>query len=398
MKQRFAVLLSLLAAATWLLPTPAQAIDPNSVAATFDRLTASSRLANPSVVLIDESTGQLVFEKNASSLRKPASVMKLYSAAAALTYLNPEQQYTTIVSLGTQPRSIVIRGSRDPWISFKGIEAKKMHRTSMPSIALRSMAALKKASHRTVRNPVIYYSDLYERDVANLKIYLRHKGIYATLKKVDQPLAMAYERDLVMTSQSPALTKILAFTLTWSDNVLAERIARQASIAAGNPGNDEGVAQTFTTVLEGLGISSGNLTVKDASGLSKENRVTATQVAQLLIKIRHDPKFAPIISGLPVGGVSGTLRNRFLETAPQAVGLVKAKSGTLNGTVNLAGYVQAADREYAFVIIADKLRKSSTAEKLARKTVDKILGQLAAPFFPPLLPVQTDATVVTVSS
>jgi D-alanyl-D-alanine carboxypeptidase len=322
----------------------------------------------------------------------------LYSAAAALTYLNPEQQYTTIVSLGTQPRSIVIRGSRDPWISFKGIEAKKMHRTSMPSIALRSMAALKKASHRTVRNPVIYYSDLYERDVANLKIYLRHKGIYATLKKVDQPLAMAYERDLVMTSQSPALTKILAFTLTWSDNVLAERIARQASIAAGNPGNDEGVAQTFTTVLEGLGISSGNLTVKDASGLSKENRVTATQVAQLLIKIRHDPKFAPIISGLPVGGVSGTLRNRFLETAPQAVGLVKAKSGTLNGTVNLAGYVQAADREYAFVIIADKLRKSNTAEKLARKTVDKILGQLAAPFFPPLLPVQTDATVVTVSS
>ena len=100
------------------------------------------------------------------------------------------------------------------------------------------------------------------------------------------------------------------------------------------------------------------------------------------MKIRNDPKFAPVISGLPVGGVSGTLRNRFSETAPEAVGLVRAKTGTLNGTANLAGYVEAGDREYAFVIIADQLRRSSVASKRARDTVDRILGKLALPFAP----------------
>jgi len=106
-----------------------------------------------------------------------------------------------------------------------------------------------------------------------------------------------------------------------------------------------------------------------------------------LAKIRTDAKFAPLISGLPIGGITGTLKKRFVDTAPEAIGLVKAKTGTLNGTANLAGYVEAGDREYAFVIIADRLNTSSRAEKFARSTVDRILGKVAAPLLP-IFPVQ----------
>jgi D-alanyl-D-alanine carboxypeptidase/D-alanyl-D-alanine-endopeptidase (penicillin-binding protein 4) len=101
---------------------------------------------------------------------------------------------------------------------------------------------------------------------------------------------------------------------------------------------------------------------------------------------------APLIEGLPVGGESGTLRNRYLETAPEAVGLVKAKTGTLTGTVSLAGYVQSGDREYAFVIIADKIRRTNTASDRARKTLDRYLAKIAAPL---ALPVNETVTVVT---
>jgi PBP4 family serine-type D-alanyl-D-alanine carboxypeptidase len=175
---------------------------------------------------------------------------------------------------------------------------------------------------------------------------------------------------------------MLAFALTWSDNLLTERIARLAAQAAGYPLNDEGVAQTFSEVLAGLGVEAKGTVIKDASGLSRDNRVTALQVGQLLQKIHGDSRFAPLIGGLPIGGVSGTLRNRFIDTAPQAIGLVRAKTGTLNGTANLAGYVEAGDREYTFVIIADHLKKTSRAEKFARATVDRILGKIASPLFP----------------
>ena len=124
--------------------------------------------------------------------------------------------------------------------------------------------------------------------------------------------------------------------------------------------------------------------------------MTGVQTCALPI-FKKKSQFAPLIGGLPIGGVSGTLRNRFVETAPQAIGLVKAKSGSLNGTVNLAGYVEAGDREYVFVIIADRLRTSYRAEKLARTTVDRILGKIAAPLIP-LQPTQSDTSEIVTTS
>ena len=99
-----------------------------------------------------------------------------------------------------------------------------------------------------------------------------------------------------------------------------------------------------------------------------------------------------MIESLPVGGKSGTLQSRYIKTAPDAVGLVKAKTGTLSGTVSLAGYVQSGDREYAFAIIADKISRTNAASDRARKTLDRYLAKIAAPL---LIPVVESATVVT---
>ena len=371
----------------------ASALDPNSVASIFERLSSNSELANPSVVVIDQKTGQVVFEKNAMSPRKPASVLKLLSATAAYTYLQPTQRFTTSAWVGTQSKSIVIQGSLDPWFSLSDVQAKKMGRTSLPRIEYNTLSALKKANTGSIRNSTIYYSNLYSQDVANLKKFYSKHGVSATMKRVTTQDAEALSGEPILSSDSPELQEILAFTLTWSDNLLAERIARLASFAAGHSLDDSGVAQTFDEVLANLGIESTNLVTQDASGLSQENRITAKQVAYLLVKIREDSKFAPIIGGLPIGGITGTLRHRFIDTAPQAIGLIKAKTGTLNGTANLAGYVESGDREYAFVILADRLSKTSRAENRARDTVDRILGKIAAPLFPDILPVPAEVGV-----
>ena len=59
--------------------------------------------------------------------------------------------------------------------------------------------------------------------------------------------------------------------------------------------------------------------------------------------------------------------------------MVHAKTGTLNGTVTLAGYVQSGNREYVFVTIADKIPRGTLAEHKARAAIDRMLGRIAAP-------------------
>ena len=384
MKRALLVCASLLTAATIFTPVSAQGLEPNSVATIFSRLISNKELANPSVVVIDEKSGDVVFEKSANSLRKPASVQKIFAGVAAVEHLQMDQPFTTSAWVGTEPKSLVIQGSLDPWISLSDTVAKKMGRTSLPRIEFNSLNALKKANTGSIRNSTIYYSNLYSQDVANLKVFFSKHGVVAKMQQVSMQDALDLSNTFILESHSPQLQEILCFTLTWSDNLLAERIARLASKAAGNSFDDAGVAQTFAEVLSDFNIDSSNLVVQDASGLSRENRVTAKQVGQLLVKIHHDPRFAPIINGLPIGGETGTLKDRFVSTAPTAVGLVRAKTGTLNGTANLAGYVESGSHEYVFVIIADRLRRTSVAESRARATVDRILGRIAAPLLPPI--------------
>ena len=391
--KKFGIVACLIFAIPNIAPVQAQALDPINVAATFERLTAGSALSNPSVVVIDPLTGSVVYEKSAYSPRKPASVLKIYSATAALTYMQPTQRFTTSAWVGVNEKSLVIQGSLDPWMSLSDSVAKKMGRTSIPRIEYNSLSALKEANPGSIRNSTIYYSDLYSQDVANIKAFFLKRGVKAVMKRVSNTQAEELSAEQILSSDSPELQEMLGFALTWSDNLLTERIARLASQAAGYPLNDEGVAQTFQEVLAGLGVDSKGLVIKDASGLSRENRITARQVGQLLLKIRNDSRFASLIGGLPISGVTGTLRHRFIDTAPQAIGLVRAKTGTLNGTANLAGYVEAGDREYVFVIIADQLKRTSRAEKFARATVDRILGKIAAPLLP-VFPTQPAEVVI----
>ena len=380
MKKSVAVFACLLLGAPAFLSTPASAVDPKSVASVFAKYIENKGLANPSVVVIDGQTGETVFEKNPNSLRKPASLQKLFTGVAAVHHLQMDQTFTTSLWSGSDSKTVVIQGSRDPWASQYSSTAKKMGRTSLPKFEYYALKTLKELNDGNVKKPTIYYSRLFAGDVATLKTLLRKRGVTAVMKEVSAQEAVERSSALIIDSTSPALEDMLTYALVWSDNVLSERIARLASSAAGNGLTESGVEATFNELLTSFDLDTTKVVVKDASGLSRKNRVTAKQVAELLIKIRDEGKYAPVVNGLPIGGISGTLEKRFVKTAPNAVGLVKAKTGTLNGTANLAGYVQSGEHEYAFVIIADLLPRTYSAGERARAIVDRILGKIAAPF------------------
>ena len=383
---------ALLTAAVLAITPSASAFDPISAASVFSRLAVEPELSNPSVSLIDVSTGEIVFESNAFSQRKPASTMKILAAAATLKHLQPDQVFTTRVSLGTVPDSIVIDGEFDPWISMDHRVATKMNRTSFPRIAFNSLSKVKESSGGSIKKLKVYYNGIYANEVASYKAFYKKRGVTAAFIKVSDEKATSLVSEEILTSESPQVIKMLDWFLLWSDNQLSERMAKIAAKYAGNEFNDEGVAVTFEEILISFGINPAQIVVIDASGLSRQNKVTAHALAQLLYKIHSDPVLSRLIESLPVGGESGTLRNRYIETTPDAVGLVKAKTGTLTGTVSLAGYVQSGDREYAFVIIADKIRRTNSASDRARKTLDRYLAKIAAPL---AIPVPESATVTT---
>jgi len=384
-----------LALALGISVAPAQAygqLTPSAIPAVFQELSNSKFLADPSMILIDSKTGEVVFERNATQARKPASVLKLLSATSVLSYIDAQKVFNTNIYLGTEPGTIVINGEYDPWISLIQDQATKMGRTSLPRLGFNTINQYKELTGKKASKLKILYTGLFPQDLVNFQAFLTKRGVRTTAEKITTEEAVAQSAEPLVLSVSPTLDAMVKWALTWSDNVLAEKLARLAAITSGETLNDEGVAITFHTVLTSFGIDPDKIEVSDGSGLSKQNRVTAKAIADLLMKIRNDPKYISIYEGLPIGGVSGTLQNRFLTTAPQAVGLVHAKTGTLSGTISLAGYVDSEDRQYIFVAIADKIPRRYSASERARDTLDRILGKIAAPIFPELVPVLTPIT------
>ena len=362
-----------------LLSAPVLAFDPLRATTVFTNLAADPKLKNPSVILIDASTGEQLFESNGYAMRKPASTLKLLAGVSVAQYLDPEMRFQTSLALSDKTNSVVIQGEMDPWATFNAYNAKRLGQTSMKYLAYRAHTELEAQAGTPVKKMTIYYNGIYDSEAKNMKVYLKTRKVYVILKPVTALEAQNLTVEPVMNSASPTVHQMTHYFMQWSDNILSERLSRIAAKAAGFDGSAQGIADVYARVLAELEIDSSKLVVKDGSGLSHENRVSAKLLGDLLFKIYKEPRFAAIIESLPDGGVNGTLNERFIKTAPNAVGLVHAKTGTLNGTVTLAGYIESQDREYIFVILADRLSRTYSAAKIARDTLDRYLGRIAVP-------------------
>ena len=377
-KRVFAVCLALILS---IAPADA-ALAPESIPAVFDELLKVPTLSNPAMIVIDGTTGQIIYEKNIFSQRKPASVMKVLAGAVTLDHLDPESVFNTTVNIAPEEKTIIIRGSLDPWISLDHKVARKMKRASLPYMGFNTLSAVKEANGGSLKNYKVIYSNLYSQDISNLKAFWAKRGFKPVFKSVSDDEAFLAQGDLITSENSPTVTEILNWMMLWSDNLLADRLARLAARSAGYSLDIKGVDKVFRNLLAQFEIDDRKLVVADASGLSKKNKITAKLMGELLYKIRKEEKYALLYESLPIGGVSGTLENRFTTTAPSAVGLVRAKTGTLNGTATLAGYVQSTDREYIFVTLADDIAKGNAALNKARAAIDRVLGRIAAPNIP----------------
>lgn len=143
------------------------------------------------------------------------------------------------------------------------------------------------------------------------------------------------------------LSEVLWRCNTFSQNLFAESLlkalaAYQPSGArTGTPGSWEAGRDVLRSTLEGLGLDLHGAVLRDGSGLSHSNRVTADQLVRLLATMHRHRYGREFVGSLAAAGQEGTMRNRYGEAALS--GRLRGKTGTIREVSALAGYLERSD-------------------------------------------------------
>ena len=351
---------------------PANAVDV--LPEPFFKYLGSKYLANPGVILIDGSSNEIVYESGSDKPRTPASVLKVISTSAMALTLDSSTVFKTALYKTEKKGVFVIWGENDPWITSNAMYRDANKRAYMPALIKAAFA-----SDKSLKKITLVYKGVNNSDILYAKRALNRRSSVAY-----KPLSKTVEIESLVTEKiaevsSPPLQKMIRFALLYSDNVLSQRIAMLATGLNGYPLNKTGLNEMVKAKISSIGVDTTGMKLVDGSGLGGENRVSAKTVSQLLLKIKTEPQLKVIYDSLPISGESGTLIGRYHSTAPQAVGLVRAKTGSTRHTVSLAGFATSGEKEYVFVVIADGVGRTRRLQDAARSAIDRMLGTITKP-------------------
>jgi D-alanyl-D-alanine carboxypeptidase/D-alanyl-D-alanine-endopeptidase (penicillin-binding protein 4) len=385
-------------------------------------------LQDAALVVRDGQSGTVLLDQGGDELRIPASTTKLLSAAAVGQVFAPDDTLTTEVRQGAAPDEIVLVAGGDTLIGAgKGDPDAVAGRAGLADLADQVAKALRDKGIRSVKlaldesyafgapyaptwgesfpglgitGAVAMLGLSSERAVLNkpgpsdpagstqeaFGELLAKRGIKVSLTERDAPRAGSKPPASVSEPTVPVVLGMvesapvrdqMALALTESDNALTEILARQAAFRDGAGTDFDEVGDWVVQKVASLGVATDGVTLSDASGLSRENRVTGDLLADVLV-LGYDgqhPVLRTALDGMPIGGLSGTLDDRFdTETTEGAAGRARAKTGTLTGANSLAGSV--VDDDGRLLVFVGLVAEAPTLE--ARAALDRFVTALAA--------------------
>lgn len=329
--------------------------------------------ARDGTVLVDDAEGALV----------PASTTKLLTAFGVLSAWGPDARFTTSVTRDGD--RLVLVGGGDPYLTEERAKGSTVQPADLATLAA-------DVARQVGAGPVTlgYDVSLFEGPAASpawedgyvsggvvapvsalwvdrgrvgfgrsttpaadaaraFASQLRARGV--TVR--GEPTVQQAGGSTLAVIRSAKVSRIVEEFLADSDNEVAEVLLRQAAIKAGEPASFAGGAAAVEQALARAGVSTDGLVLNDGSGLSRKNRISAQTLAESVVVAGRTPRLGSMLGGLPVGGFSGTLDNRYLRLG-DARGLVRAKTGTLTGVHTLAGVATlSGGRPVAFAVMAN---------------------------------------------
>ncbi|TQR20419.1 D-alanyl-D-alanine carboxypeptidase/D-alanyl-D-alanine-endopeptidase [Psychrobacillus vulpis] len=208
----------------------------------------------------------------------------------------------------------------------------------------------------SVTDPTLYALDVFKKS-------LGEKGItFSTYSKFIQGKTPKNAHALVSRKSMPLKDLIIPF-MKLSNNTHAEMLAKEMGKVKYGKGSWDAGLKVMREFVDSNGLDIAKWKFEDASGISYSNKITSSQLSQLLYVVRKEPWYNTYMNSLPIAGVSdrfigGTLRNR-LNTAP-AKGNIMAKTGSLEHIRSLAGYAKTKDGETLIFTILTENAKTST--------------------------------------
>lgn len=227
----------------------------------------------------------------------------------------------------------------------------------------------------TGESPGRRYSDPSGHAAGAFRDALEAEGITVTGDPNATP-APADSAEIAVLESLP-LGEIVEHLMRVSDNDAAEIMFRHVAIAQDKPASFDGGRAAVAEAITTLSSWPAGTVIHDGSGLSRETTITTDTLARLMPVITTDEsRYRSVMTGMPVGGVDGSLRLRFVVDGTTAGrGTVRAKTGTLRQVHSLAGYVRSADGAligFAFV------SNGADDEYLARTWLERASAAMAA--------------------
>ncbi|MGB3377374.1 MAG: D-alanyl-D-alanine carboxypeptidase/D-alanyl-D-alanine-endopeptidase [Allopontixanthobacter sediminis] len=186
------------------------------------------------------------------------------------------------------------------------------------------------------------------------------------------PAARVPEEPVLAYLIPPPLADDITLINQLSQNLHAELLLRRLGRIRGSGSIADGQA-VIRAMLDEAGVAEHGVSLSDGSGMSSYNRVSPRSMVRLLTWVSGQPWGDQWRVTLPVGGKDGTLGRRFTDTA--LAGRISAKTGSINATRALAGYMTArSGRQLVFAIYANDVPDDVDATAI----MDRALLQIAA--------------------
>ena len=157
-------------------------------------------------------------------------------------------------------------------------------------------------------------------------------------------------RTVIYTHYSEPLSEIIKETNVNSNNLYAEALFRYLGTRYTLPGTIHNSQDLLRDYWRRRGVNIQNAIIKDGCGLAPQDAVSAKTFVQLLTIMSRSENKEAWLASLPVSGQSGTLKSLCPQT--ELEGRIHAKSGTIAGTKNFAGYIDMPNGDtWVFAIL-----------------------------------------------
>jgi serine-type D-Ala-D-Ala carboxypeptidase/endopeptidase (penicillin-binding protein 4) len=382
--------------------------------------TMAAALSNPDLGTLtgrvtDALTGTQLWEQGSTAPMQPASTTKLLTVAAALLTLNRDARVTTTVVAADQTRQpglVVLVGGGDPTLSSAPPAKDPLYRDAARISDLADQVRRSGIRPTAVQVDMSAFSgptlaagwdpaDIQGGDVAPIESVMVDGGrvqpltpesVRSTTPALDAGRALAGALGVdpktviplngsaagwqqIASVQSAPLIERLEELMSVSDNVMAECVAREVAVAMHKPASFAGAVEAVTGRLAAAKIDLTGATLRDGSGLSIEDRLTATTLDDVIGTAAgpDQPSMRPLLDVLPIAGGSGTLSDRYTGNDPTApaAGWLRAKTGSLTAVNTLVGIVtDAGGRVLTFALL------SNNAGPTGRNALDDLAATL----------------------